>query len=151
MVFLGVLLLVILIISAVLLVVLVLVQDEEGQGIGGIFSGGSTTPFGSRSGNVLTRFTAVLAAIFFAGSLFYAWINRTPESGNVIGAARQQTIQQSEGSLWWVETGSPGTAQPEAVQPPAGTQNSATTPASQAGTGSSGPASSGSAGGSGSQ
>jgi preprotein translocase subunit SecG len=148
--FIGLLLLVILIISAVLLVVIVLIQDEEGQGIGGIFSGGSSTPFGSRSGNVLTRFTAVLAAIFFAGSLFYAWMNRTPETGNVIGAARQQAIQQSEGNLWWVETAIPGTAQPEAAQP-SGTQPATTTPASQSGTGSAGSTSSQSAGGSGSQ
>ena len=52
----GIVLLVILVISAVLLVLVVLVQDEQGEGIGGIFGGGSNTAFGSRSGNVLTRF-----------------------------------------------------------------------------------------------
>ena len=60
----SVVLLVILIVSAVLLVLVVLVQDDQGEGLGGIFGGGSTTPFGSRSGNVLTRFTAILAAVF---------------------------------------------------------------------------------------
>ena len=52
----GIVLLVIMAISAVLLVLVVLVQDDQGEGIGGIFGGGSNTAFGSRSGNVLTRF-----------------------------------------------------------------------------------------------
>jgi len=100
----AIVLLVILVISAVLLVLVVLVQDEQGEGLGGIFGGGSTTPFGSRSGNVLTRFTAILAAVFLVCTLGLAWVNRTPEAGNVIGRARQESLKSAETQTWWVQT-----------------------------------------------
>jgi preprotein translocase subunit SecG len=100
----GIVLLVIMVISAILLVLLVLIQDEQGEGIGGLFSGGSSTPFGSRSGNVLTRFTAVIAAVFLVCAFAIAWISRTPEAGNVIGKARQESLKRGETSDWWVET-----------------------------------------------
>lgn len=96
----SVILLVVLVISALIIILLVMIQDEQGEGLGGIFGGGSSTPFGSRSGNVLTKFTSILGAVFLVCSFALAWINRTPESGDVIGAARRQglTEQQSE---WW--------------------------------------------------
>ncbi len=100
----GIVLLVVVVLSAVLLVLLVLIQDEQGEGIGGIFGGGSSTPFGSRAGNILTRFTAVLATIFLVCTFALAWLNRTPETGNVIGKARQQQLQTTTAQDWWVET-----------------------------------------------
>jgi preprotein translocase subunit SecG len=103
----SVVLLVILVISAVLLVLVVLVQDEQGEGIGGIFGGGSNTAFGSRSGNVLTRFTAALATVFLVCCFGVAWINRTPSPGNVIGRARQQALGATEQQSWWVQTTPP--------------------------------------------
>ena len=100
----AIVLLVILIISAILLVLVVLVQDDQGEGIGGIFGGGSSTAFGSRSGNVLTRFTAVLAAVFLVCVFGMAWVSRTPTAGNVIGRARQQALNTTEQQSWWVQT-----------------------------------------------
>jgi preprotein translocase subunit SecG len=93
-------LLVIFVISSLLLIAIVLIQDEQGEGIGGLFGGGSSTPFGSRSGNVLTRITSILGAIFILTSFGLAWMSRTPESGDVVGAARRQ--QAAETTLeWW--------------------------------------------------
>jgi preprotein translocase subunit SecG len=103
----SVVLLVILIVSAVLLVLVVLVQDEQGEGLGGIFGGGSTTPFGSRSGNVLTRFTAILAAVFLFCIFALAWVNKSPEAGNVIGRARAESLQGGQQQNWWVQTPAP--------------------------------------------
>jgi preprotein translocase subunit SecG len=103
--FLGIAILVILTISAVLLILVILVQDEEGEGIGGLFGGGSSTAFGSRSGNILTRFTAILAVIFLFCAFALAWINRSPSAGNVIGKARQETLKEGESSTWWAEMG----------------------------------------------
>jgi preprotein translocase subunit SecG len=100
----SIVLLVILIISAILLVTVVLVQDDQGEGIGGIFGGGSNTAFGSRSGNVLTRFTAVLAAVFLVCCFGMALVSRTPTAGNVIGKARQQALNTTEQQSWWVQT-----------------------------------------------
>jgi preprotein translocase subunit SecG len=119
----GIAILVVLIVSAVLLVLLVLLQDESGEGVGGIFGGGSSTPFGSRSGNVLTRLTAVLATVFLVCAFAMAWLNRTPEAGNVIGKARAAQLETSTTQDWWVQT--PAAApegaapQPKATQPAA--------------------------------
>jgi preprotein translocase subunit SecG len=102
MVIISIILLVLFVISALLLMVLVLIQDEQGEGLGGLFGGGSSTPFGSRSGNVLTKLTSILGAVFIFTSLGLAWANRTPESGDVIGAARRQDASATEKSLdWW--------------------------------------------------
>jgi preprotein translocase subunit SecG len=98
--FLGILLLIVFVLAALLLIGLVLIQDEGGEGLGGIFGGGSSAPVGSRSGNILTRITTILGAIFLLSSFGLAWINRTPESGNVEAAARRL---QSDGDTveWW--------------------------------------------------
>jgi preprotein translocase subunit SecG len=104
----------ILILSAVLLVLVVLVQDDQGEGMGGIFGGGSTTPFGSRSGNVLTRFTAVLAAVFLFCIFGIALTNKTAEVGNVVGRARAESMQGGPQQNWWVQTPAPSTTSPSA-------------------------------------
>ncbi|MFP4385365.1 MAG: preprotein translocase subunit SecG [Spirochaetia bacterium] len=98
---LSIFLLVIFVITAILLIIIVLMQDEQGEGLGGLFGGGSTTPFGSRSGNVLTKTTSILGAIFLVTSLVLAWLNRTPERGDVSAAARQLEAEESEGIKWW--------------------------------------------------
>jgi preprotein translocase subunit SecG len=120
----GIVILVVLVLSAALLILLVLIQDETGEGVGGIFGGGSSTPFGSRAGNVLTRFTAVLATIFLVCTFALAWLNRTPETGNVIGKARQQQLQSTSTQDWWVQTPAPAA---EGAQQPA-TQDAAPAP-----------------------
>jgi preprotein translocase subunit SecG len=76
-------LLVLFVIVAILLVLMVLIQNEEGDSLGGIFAGGSGSAFGSRSGNVLTRTTTVLGAIFLIMSLGLALLNRTPAGSGV--------------------------------------------------------------------
>jgi preprotein translocase subunit SecG len=132
----SIILLVILVISAILLVLVVLVQDDQGEGIGGIFGGGSNTAFGSRSGNVLTRFTAVLATIFLVCCFGVAWINRTPAPGNVIGRARQQALGTTEQQSWWVQTtpSAPGGVVPQGATAPGGaTTPGATTPSTPGG------------------
>src|SRR5208283_4777773 len=116
----GIALLVIMVISAFLLVLVVLVQDDQGEGIGGIFGGGSNSAFGSRSGNVLTRFTAVLAGVFLVCIFGLAWINRTPTAGDVVSKARQAALNGSSQQSWWVQT--------PAAAGPAQTPNGASLP-----------------------
>jgi preprotein translocase subunit SecG len=79
------------VIVAVLLIMLVLVQNEEGDSLGGIFAGGSGSAFGSRSGNVLTRATTVLGTLFLIISLGLALLNRTPVSKGVEEVGRELT------------------------------------------------------------
>ncbi|MDR3335104.1 MAG: preprotein translocase subunit SecG [Treponema sp.] len=103
---LSVLLLVFFIVVAILLVLLVLVQNEEGDSLGGIFAGGSSSAFGSRSGNVLTRATTILGASFLILSLGLALINRTPGGTGVESAARQ--LSSDVNRNWWQEPEVPG-------------------------------------------
>jgi len=99
---LGIVLLVFFVIIAILLILMVLIQNEEGDSLGGLFAGGSGSAFGSRSGNVLTRTTTVLGALFLIISLSLAIMNRTPGGSGVEAAARELTIE-AEDSEWWIE------------------------------------------------
>jgi preprotein translocase subunit SecG len=94
-------LLVFFVITAILLILLVLVQNEEGDSLGGIFAGGSGSAFGSRSGNVLTRATTVLGALFLVVSLGLALLNRTPGGSGVERAGRELSGGTTAGN--WLE------------------------------------------------
>jgi len=97
---LEIVLLVFFIIIAVLLVLLVLIQTEDGNSLGGIFAGGSDSAFGSRSGNVLTRATTVLGALFLIASLGLALLSRSTSGSGVEEEARRN----AEGTRTnWVE------------------------------------------------
>jgi preprotein translocase subunit SecG len=119
---LSVILLTLFIIAAILLILLVLVQNEEGDSLGGIFAGGSASAFGSRSGSVLTRATSILGAVFLVLGFGLALINRSPAGAGVEAAGRELTVDVE--SDWWQdqETGVPGEDQilespaPEAVE-----------------------------------
>ncbi|MDR3324544.1 MAG: preprotein translocase subunit SecG [Spirochaetaceae bacterium] len=89
---LNVFLLVAFIVVAVLLILLVLIQNEEGDGMGGIFGGGSSSAFGSRSGNVLTKASSILGALFFIICLSLALLNRTPSEDRGVEEAGRQAI-----------------------------------------------------------
>ena len=100
---LSIVLLVIFALAALLMILVIMLQDDQGEGIGGLFGGGSSTAFGSRSGNILTRFTSILGAIFIVGAFALAWLNRTPESSDIVERARLEQMQEVEESNWWVE------------------------------------------------
>jgi preprotein translocase subunit SecG len=102
---LGIILLVFFIIVAVLLILLVLAQNEEGDSLGGIFAGGSGSAFGSRSGNVLTRATTVLGALFLIISLGLALLNRSPTGSGVEIQARN--LEGGAGSEWFLDDEAP--------------------------------------------
>jgi len=101
---LSILVLVIFAITALLLIALVMVQDEGGQGLGGIFGGGGASQqVGNRSGNILTKATSILGAIFIIGAFALAWLNRTPEGGDIEAAARQLRGEDQVRVNWWEE------------------------------------------------
>ena len=92
-------LLVFFIIVAFLIVGLVLLQNEEGDSLGGLFSGGSNSAFGSKSSNVLTRATYVVVALFFVTTFLLALITKSPsDSGLSEEALKKQTETSTE---WW--------------------------------------------------
>jgi len=94
-------LLVFFVIVAILLILLVLIQTEEGDSLGGIFAGSSSSAFGSRSGNVLTRTTTVLGSLFLIISLGLALLNRTPGGTGVEEAGRELSVDAATGN--WLE------------------------------------------------
>ena len=97
---LGIILLVLFAIISVLLIVMVILQDEGGDGLGGIFAGSSNSTFGSRTGNVITRFTASLGALFLIFALGLAFVNRSGSTAGVERAALKERGVNS--SQWWV-------------------------------------------------
>ncbi|MDR2510696.1 MAG: preprotein translocase subunit SecG [Spirochaetaceae bacterium] len=96
---LSVFLLVLFIIVSILLILIVLVQSEEGDSLGGMFAGGSNSAFGSRSGNVLTKISTVLGALFFILSFSLAMLNRTPSDDRAIEEAGRQLVPAREEQL----------------------------------------------------
>jgi preprotein translocase subunit SecG len=125
----SVILLIVFVIACALLVLVVLIQDEQGEGLGGLFSGSSAS-FGPRKGNVLTRFTSILGIVFLVGAFAVAWLNRTPEIGDVVRKARLEQLQTSQDSAWWVQTDKKTTATPPAQS---GTDANAAQPAAESG------------------
>lgn len=106
---LSIVLLVIFTITALLMVGVVLMQDEGGEGLGGIFGGGGgAQQMGNRSGNILTRTTAVLGAIFLISAFGLAWLNRTPEAGSVEDVAREAQSGQQTVEWWATDSESSG-------------------------------------------
>lgn len=99
----GVILLVFFIISALLLIGIVLIQDEQGEGLGGLFGGGGAAPVGSRKGNLLTRITSVLGAIFVLASLGLAWVNRSPDAEDATAVARRLEAGEGGRLEWWIQ------------------------------------------------
>ena len=109
------------VISAILLAAMVLIQDDQGEGIGGMFGGGSTSAFGSRSGNVLTKATAVLAAVFLLSAAGVAWLNKSSATDDIEARARVRQLEQGGSGGWYA----PSTTQADSV--PADTTGGVTT------------------------
>ena len=100
---LSVILLITFVVASLLIIFLVLLQNEEGDSIGGLFAGGSNSAFGSRSGNVLTKSTYILVTIFFASSFVLAVLNKT-SSAPTEGIIREgQEIQKENAQPWYDE------------------------------------------------
>jgi preprotein translocase subunit SecG len=119
---------VVFVISALLLAGVVLIQDDQGEGIGGMFGGGSSSAFGSRSGNILTKATAILAAIFLATAFGVAWLSRSVSSDDIEARARVRQLEESGSGEWYTPTAPTEPAEPaepaadaSAEEPAAGT------------------------------
>ncbi len=95
----GTLFLVIFAIASILIVALVMLQDEQGEGFGGLFGGGGAGPVTNAGGNVLTRATAILGVLFMVSSLAVAMAYKTGETDNVIGESRQA---EGAGQNWFL-------------------------------------------------
>jgi preprotein translocase subunit SecG len=69
------------------LIVVILLQQGKGAEIGAVFGGSSQTVFGaSGAGNVLTKATWAMAAMFFATSIFLAYASTRRFTGSIFGS-----------------------------------------------------------------
>ena len=108
---LSVVLLVFFVIVAILLILLVLAQDEEGDSLGGIFAGGSGSAFGSRSGNVMTKATTALGALFLIISLSLALLHRSSAGSGVERQGLSLPIES--GTDWFMQDEAPPLPEPQ--------------------------------------
>lgn len=92
-------LLVIFVIICAVIIFLVLLQNEEGDSLGGLFAGSSNSAFGSRSGNVLSRTTYIAVSLFFVIAFLLAFLNRSISDK---GLSEEAIKKQGETSTeWW--------------------------------------------------
>jgi len=88
---------------ALLVITLVLLQDEGGEGLGGIFGGNEEQTLGSKQGNPLTRLTSILATIFIISALSLGWLLRSSDIDNVERVAEELERAENESGLeWWL-------------------------------------------------
>jgi len=72
------------VVICIALIVVILLQQGKGAEIGAVFGGSSQTVFGATgAGNVLTKTTWTMAAIFFATSIFLAYTSTRRVTGSI--------------------------------------------------------------------
>ena len=110
-------------IVALLMVLVILMQRPKSEGLGAAFGGGVTENiFGAQTTNVLVKFTAYLAAIFFVVTFVLSILYAKQASGN--SALRQELMKTQAGAQPSV---TPGATQPSpAASVPAGSPTPAT-------------------------
>ncbi|MGH4036759.1 MAG: preprotein translocase subunit SecG [Sphaerochaeta sp.] len=99
---LNVVLTVLFIIVSILLVFIVAIQDEQSDGLGGVFGGAAQASFGSYTSSVVTKATAILGASFMILSLCIALVNRAPSDDKLLDSVDTNQVQQSQ--TWWVNS-----------------------------------------------
>ena len=95
----SVIILIVFIIVSLLLIFSVAIQDEQSEGLVGIFGGGSQTAFGSQTSSVVTKATGILAALFLVLALLVAFINKTPSQDRLLDSVTTEQVQQT--TEWW--------------------------------------------------
>ena len=96
----GTLLVILFVIVSALLILLVLLQDDQGEGLGGLFGGSSGSPFGGATNNALIKLTTILGTLFMVSSLLVALVVKSPNSSDVLSEARKMNAESSNGE-WW--------------------------------------------------
>lgn len=107
---------VVFVIVCFLLLVVVLLQDDQGNTVGAIFSGSSSSTFGTDTGNVLTRFTTFLGLLFMGISLFLSLSNKSSfDDSAFLESIMEETV--IEDSLFWENQNGLGSSQVEELKP----------------------------------
>jgi len=101
-----------------MLMFVVLLQQGRGGGMGAAFGGATSQVFGGGgAGNILTRATAIAAAIFMITSVGLAWLSSTGDR-----AMKARIAMESQ------KKNERGTARPKQKTAPSATEAPSTTP-----------------------
>lgn len=92
-------LLVLFIIICIVIIFLVLLQNEEGDSLGGLFAGGSNSAFGSKSGSVLSKATYIATGLFFAAVFCLALLNKGKSDKGLLDEVKSKQTETS--TEWW--------------------------------------------------
>lgn len=98
---LNVILMILFIIVSILLVFMVAIQDEQSDGLGGVFGSAAQSSFGSYTSRVVTKVTAILGAAFLILALTIALVNKAPSESKLLNSVEPEQVQQSE--TWWTD------------------------------------------------
>jgi preprotein translocase subunit SecG len=96
---LSIILLVLFVIVCLLLIFIVAIQDENSEGLGGLFGGSSNSAFGSKIGSVVNRTTAILGIAFMVLALVVALLNKNPSQDKLLQQVKTDQVQQT--TEWW--------------------------------------------------
>lgn len=101
---LSVILLILFCIVSVLLMAVVLLQDSQGDGLGGIFGGSNNSSVGLQSGNILARFTGILAVLFFVLSLALMMVyTKSYSDAKALEGVEAEVNAQSAAERTWID------------------------------------------------
>jgi|SRR5690242_3902794 len=85
------------IVVCIALVVIILIQQGKGADVGAVFGGSSQTVFGSSgAGNMLTRVTSGLAVVFFATSMYLAFMSTQRATGSIFGSGTSSSVMPKQ-------------------------------------------------------
>lgn len=122
------LLLVLYILVALLMLLVILMQRPKSEGLGAAFGGGVTENiFGAQTTNVLVKFTAWLAGIFFALTFALSILYAHQSAGDK--SLRRELLKEQTGAA---VSPSPAAAQPSPASSPAPDSGAGVNPAGSA-------------------
>ncbi|WNY66443.1 preprotein translocase subunit SecG [Borreliella lusitaniae] len=86
------------VIVSIFIILLILIQDEQGDGIGGVFGGGSSSIFGAKSSNVAVRITGFFIALFFIFVVLLSFMNTRRADNSFLNDIK--TENENSSTFW---------------------------------------------------
>lgn len=85
-------------IVSIFIILLVLIQDEQGDGIGGVFGGGSSSIFGAKSSSVAVKITGFFIALFFIFVILLSFMNTRRADNSFLNDIK---AENKDSSTFW--------------------------------------------------
>ncbi|WPM06233.1 preprotein translocase subunit SecG [Borreliella sinica] len=86
---------IIFVIVSIFIILLILIQDEQGDGIGGVFGGGSSSIFGAKSSSVAVKITGFFIACFFIFVVLLSFMNTRRADNSLLDNIKKENENNS--------------------------------------------------------